>query len=141
MARTASAAPERTSLVRFETLRTDFERGVSSCAQMLKQLLVPICLALALPAFACDYPDEGNMPLRRALTRVQMLPETATWERERRGAGEAVQFRLLLEETVVLKKRCYWIVEALADGMLWRRFYVSPDGKSVLRESRRAVRP
>ena len=99
---------------------------------MLKQILVPICLALALPALACDYPDEGNMPLRRALTRVQMLPETETWQRERRDAGDAVQFRLLLEETVILKKRCHWVVEALADGKLWRRFYVSPDGKSVL---------
>jgi hypothetical protein len=44
-----------------------------------------------------------------------------------------VQFRLLLEETVILKKHCYWTVEALADGKLWRRFYVSPDGKRVLR--------
>lgn len=101
---------------------------------MLTQTFIPICLALALPAFACDYPDEGNMPLRRALTRVQMLPEAETWLRERRDAGDAVQFRLLLEEPVVLKKRCYWTVEALAEGRLWRRFYVSPDGKSVLRE-------
>ena len=104
---------------------------------MLKQILVPICLALALPAFACDYPDEGNMPLRRALTRVQMLPETETWQRERRDAGDAVQFRLLLEETVILKKRCYWSVEALAEGKLWRRFYVSPDGKSVLAQPKK----
>jgi hypothetical protein len=99
---------------------------------MLKILLVPICVALALPALACEYPDEGNMPLRRALTRVQMLPETEAWQRARRELGDAVQFRLLLEETVVLKKRCYWTVEALADGKLWRRFYVSPDGKNVL---------
>jgi hypothetical protein len=102
---------------------------------MLKQLAVPVCLALALPALACEFPDEGNMPLRRALTRVQMLPETEAWQRERRDAGDAVQFRLLLEETVTLKKRCYWIVEALAAGRVWRRFYVSPDGKSVLAPS------
>jgi len=136
MVQTANAAPDRTSLVRREALRTYFERGVSSRARMLKKILASICLALALPAFACEYPDEGNMPLRRALTRVQMLPETESWQRARREAGDAVQFRLLLEETVVLKKRCYWIVEALAEGKLWRRFYVSPDGKSVLTAAR-----
>jgi hypothetical protein len=101
---------------------------------MLKRIALPIGLALALPALACDYPDEGNMPLRRALTRVQMLPETEAWKRERLDVGDAVQFRLLLEETVTLQKRCYWIVEALGAGKVWRRFYVSPDGKRVLRE-------
>ncbi len=99
----------------------------------LKALLL-IALGAAQAAAACDYPDEGNMPLRRALTRVQMLPETETWKRERLEAGGAVQFRLLLEETVVRNKRCHWTVEALADGAVWRRFYVSPDGKRVLRE-------
>src|ERR671918_61105 len=36
-----------------------------------------ICwLALGASAtFACEYPDEGSMPLRRAVTKVQMLPE------------------------------------------------------------------
>lgn len=100
---------------------------------MLKSIVAPICLALALPALACEYPDEGNMPLRRALTRVQMLPETEAWKRERLDAGDALQFRLLLEETITVEKRCYWTVEALAGGKVWRRFYVSPDGKSVRR--------
>lgn len=124
----------RPLLVRLETLRTGFERGLSSGAHMIKRIALSIGLALALPALACDYPDEGNMPLRRALTRVQMLPETEAWKRERLQAGDAVQFRLLLEETVVLNKRCHWIVEAVADGKVWRRFYVSPDGKHVARE-------
>ena len=105
------------------------------------KVLLLIALGAAQAAAACDYPDEGNMPLRRALTRVQMLPETETWKRERLEAGGAVQFRLLLEETVVLNKRCHWIVEALADGKVWRRFYVSPDGKSVLRAPARALLP
>lgn len=134
MLQTVSARPERTSLVRLETLRTDFERGLSCCARMLKQILVPICLALALPALACDYPDEGNMPLRRALTRVQMLPETETWQRERRDAGDAVQYRLLLEKEFFFNGKCHWTVETTAEGKLWRRFYVSPDGRSVLPE-------
>jgi hypothetical protein len=103
-------------------------------------IAIAACIALgaAVPALGCDYPDEGTMPLRRALTRVQMLPETEAWQRGRRDAGGSVQFRLLLEQTVILKRRCYWTVEALSDGRLWRRFYVSPDGNSVLPEGRAA---
>ena len=72
------------------------------------------------------------MPLRRALTRVQMLPETETWLRERKEAGEPVQFRLLLEKEAWFNRQCHWTVEAVAKDEVWRRFYVSPDGKSVL---------
>jgi hypothetical protein len=91
-------------------------------------------LAAAPPATlgACAYPDEGTMPLRRALTRVQMLPQTEAWHRQRRDAGEAVQYQLLLDQEYFKKGKCHWTVDALADGKLWRRFYVSPDGKSVL---------
>src|SRR2546430_13456609 len=100
----------------------------------LRAMLVSMLLssAGASSAATCDYPDEGNMPLRRALTRVQMLPESEAWQRERRDAGDTVQYRLLLEETRVVKNTCYWTVEALAEGRLWRRFYVSPDGKNRL---------
>jgi len=86
----------------------------------------------ALPAAACPYPDEGNMPLRRALTRVQMLPEMQAWDREHRDAGDSVQYRLDLERTHRVKGKCHWTVEALANGKVWRVFYVSPDGRSVL---------
>ena|SRR5258708_7914489 len=113
-------------------------------AHQLRATLLSVLLCSAGASTACDYPDEGNMPLRRALTSVQMLPETDAWRRERRDAGDAVQFRLLLEETVFVRKRCYWTVEALAEAGLWRRFYVSPDGKSVLREKegrRKEARP
>ena len=72
------------------------------------------------------------MPLRRALTRVQMLPETEAWQRGRREVGDFVQYRLFLEKFVFVKNKCHWTVEALADGKIWRRFYVSPDGRSVL---------
>ena len=91
-------------------------------------------LVLSAPALGCAYPDEGNMPLRRALTRVQMLPETVAWERARRDAGELVQYELSLEETVTKDRRCYWTVRATANGALWKRFYVTPDGRSVRRE-------
>jgi hypothetical protein len=75
------------------------------------------------------------MPLRRALTRVQMLPETEAWHRERRDKGDVVQYRLFLDQEYFSRGRCYWTVEAFADGKLWRRFYVTPDGKRVLTQA------
>ena len=74
------------------------------------------------------------MPLRRALTRVQMLPETVLWERERREAGELVQYELSLEETVEKDRKCYWTVRVLSNGNVWKRFYVTPDGKNLRKE-------
>src|SRR5262245_37587927 len=81
-------------------------------------------------AAACVYPDEGTMPLHRAITRVKLLPETEAWARTKRN----VQYALLLESTRKLQGRCYWTVEARADGSLWRRFFVTPDGKRMLSE-------
>jgi hypothetical protein len=88
--------------------------------------------AAATPAMACQYPDQGTMPLRRAVTRVELLPETDAWAREMRKSGVVVQYAVLLEETLRQAGRCYWTVEVLAEGKLWRRFFVTPDGKSVL---------
>jgi hypothetical protein len=79
---------------------------------------------------ACVYPDEGTMPLHRAVTRVKLLPETEAWARTERN----VQYALLLERTRESKRLCYWTVEVRADGRLWRRFYVTPDGKRMLSE-------
>jgi len=70
--------------------------------------------------------------LSRAVAKVRMLPETQAWQRERRRAGELVQFRLLLEKEAYFNRKCHWTVEAAANDQVWRRFYVSPDGKSVL---------
>jgi hypothetical protein len=95
------------------------------------QVMLLIALGAAQPAAACDYPDEGTMPLHRALTRVKLLPETEAWQRGRREAGELVQYRLFLEKEARFGNSCYWTVEAAANGKPWRRFYVSPDGKSV----------
>jgi hypothetical protein len=41
---------------------------------------------------------------------------------------------VLLDQPVREAGRCYWPVEVRADGKLWRRFLVTPDGKSVLSE-------
>jgi hypothetical protein len=100
----------------------------------LKRILALVWLATVTPAVACQYPDQGTMPLRRAVTRVELLPETDAWARDMRKSGVVVQYAVLLEETLKQAGRCYWTVEVRADGKLWRRFFVSPDGKGVLRK-------
>jgi hypothetical protein len=83
-------------------------------------------------ALACEYPDEGNMPLRRAVSKVKYLPETEAWAAARHEAGAVVQYALLLDRPKLAKGRCFWPVEVRAEGKLWRRFYVTPDGKELL---------
>ena len=39
------------------------------------------------------------MPLRRAVTKVRMLPEIEAWSAAAQKAGAAVQYALLLEQT------------------------------------------
>jgi hypothetical protein len=90
--------------------------------------------ALALPAFACEFPDEGGMPLRRAVTKVQMLSEVDDWARATENNGIKPQYVVLLDQPVREAGRCYWPVEVRADGRVWRRFFVTPDGKNVLRK-------
>jgi hypothetical protein len=80
---------------------------------------------------ACSYPDEGTMPLHRAVTRIKYLPEIEAWAKEQ---PSVVQYAVLLDRTRQMSGRCYWTVEARAEGKLWRRFYVTPDGKSVVSE-------
>jgi hypothetical protein len=88
-----------------------------------------------MPAWACEYPDEGNMPLRRAVARVKFLPETEAWAASMREAGAVVHYALLLEEPRRENGRCYWPVEIRAGATLWRRFYVTPDGRGLLAET------
>jgi hypothetical protein len=99
---------------------------------MKKRFLLCLCAALAAPALACDYPDEGNMPLRRAVARVRYLPEIEAWSKARHDAGELVQYQLFLERSLLRKGTCYWTLDVRAGSELWRRFYVTPDGKRVL---------
>ena len=95
-------------------------------------------LVFPLAAIACDYPDEGNLPLRRAVTKVKLLPETEAWAAAAHKTGAVVQYALSLDREWHRGGRCYWTVEARAEGSTWRRFYVSPDGKRVLSESGRS---
>ncbi|HXU41687.1 MAG TPA: hypothetical protein VN675_05130 [Burkholderiales bacterium] len=93
-----------------------------------------ILLAAALfssESAACTYPDEGTMPLHRAITKVKLLPETEAWAKQQTSV---VQYALFLYRTRESRGRCYWTVEARAEGKLWRRFYITPDGKSIFSE-------
>ena len=75
------------------------------------------------------------MPLHRAVTRVRLLPETEAWAARMQKAGAIVQYIVLLQEPVRAAGRCYWTVDTSAGGRAWRRFYVSPDGKHLLRRN------
>jgi hypothetical protein len=94
--------------------------------------VIAAVLASALPALACEVPDEGNLPLRRAVARVQLLPETEAWSKALHRTGETVQYVLRLEDTLTSAGRCYWTVDAVGEGNLWQRFYVTPDGNDLL---------
>lgn len=73
------------------------------------------------------------MPLRRAVSKVKFLPETQAWADTMHKAGTVVQYALLLQESRLKDGRCYWPLEVRAGGELWRRYYVTPDGKRLLR--------
>ena len=109
--------------------------GDNLASMVIRSLVV--LLAFPLAALACDYPDEGNLPLRRAVTKVKLRPETEAWAAAVHKTGAVVQYALSLDREWRRDGRCYWTVEARAEGSTWRRFYVSPDGKRVLSESGR----
>jgi hypothetical protein len=93
--------------------------------------IIGLLLAGTQAGFACEFPNEGNMPLRRAVTRVEMLPQVHEWHRTMVEKGVSPQYLVRLDVPVHRAGRCYWIVEARAEGKLWRSFLVTPDGKHV----------
>jgi len=72
------------------------------------------------------------MPLHRAVTKVKLRPEAEAWARAWLAQNVVVQYALLLDHPKTIAGRCYWTVEARAEGRLWRRFYVTPDGRRLL---------
>lgn len=74
------------------------------------------------------------MPLRRAVTRVQMLPEIEAWAAAIHRTGVVTQYALLLDQPMHEAGRCYWPLEVRAAGNVWRRYLVSPDGKALIGE-------
>lgn len=99
------------------------------------RLFLLVALFVPLGAGACDYPDEGTMPLHRAVTRVKLRPEVEAWSAALLRQETIVQYALLLDRPVRRNGRCHWTVEARADGHTWRRYYVTPDGRSVVSET------
>lgn len=102
--------------------------------------LAAFALAPVAQAAGCEMPDEGGMPLRRAVTRVKLLPETEAWvakvSTQVPSRRTVVQFVLSLDDPRYLDGRCYWPVEVRADGKLWKRFLVTPDGRRVLADGK-----
>ncbi len=88
-------------------------------------------MVLSASGFACEYPDQGTMPLHRAVKKAELVPEVDAWSIRTRESGEVVQFVVRLDQPVRAAGRCYWTVEIAANGKLWERFYVTPDGSSV----------
>jgi len=72
------------------------------------------------------------MPLRRAVARVEMLAEVDLWAKAVRGNGTVTQVVVMVGESVRRAGRCYWPVEVRAEGKVWRRFLVTPDGKRII---------
>jgi hypothetical protein len=98
------------------------------------KMLVTLLLFPAAAA-ACDYPDQGTTPLHRAVALVKQQPEAQAWAAEWLRRSVAVQFVVLLDQSRRIGGRCYWTVEARAEGNVWRRYYVTPDGARVLSET------
>src|SRR5262245_48800397 len=59
-----------------------------------------LLLAVPCSAYACSYPDEGNMPLRRAVTRIETLPEVDAWAKAVRRDGAVTQVAVMVGESV-----------------------------------------
>ena len=72
------------------------------------------------------------MPMRRAVSKVAMLSDVEAWEQAMRRNRVDVRYLVRLDEPVERSGHCYWPVEVRADGKLWRRYLVTPDGKKVL---------
>ena len=100
-------------------------------------LALLIALSHALGALACVVPDEGNTPWRRAVSKVRYLPETEVWAELMSRDRTMVQYIVSLDEPKRVAGRCYWPVEVRAEGKLWKRFLVTPDGKGLIEEKQR----
>lgn len=85
---------------------------------------------LAQPLLACEVPDDGSAPLRRAITRVKHLPQTEAWQKAL-PEGSIAQYVLRVDSPQRIRGRCYWPVEVRAGGELWKRFLVTADGARV----------
>ena len=105
----------------------------------MRMLSGAAALLLAVSALAGEVPDEGgNTPWRRAVAKVKYLPETEAWSEAVHRAKGIAQYVVSLDEPRHVGGRCYWPVEIRAEGKLWKRFLVTPQGDAV-REDRTAA--
>jgi hypothetical protein len=102
-------------------------------------LALALILALACaPALGCEAPDDlDGTPWRIAVAKVKYLPETEAWAKLMERERTVVQYVVMLDAPRHLDGRCYWPVEIRAEGRLWKRFLVTPDGRSALEDRRR----
>lgn len=64
-----------------------------------------------------------------------MLPEIEAWSATMQKTSAAVQYALLLGQTLhSAGGRCHWSIEVKGDAKTWRPLYLSPDGKKLLRK-------
>jgi len=101
--------------------------------------LLAAALGAAPAALGCEVADEGgDTPWRRAVAKVKYLPETEAWSESVHRGKNIVQYVVSLDEPKHVGGRCYWPVEIRAEGRLWKRFLVTPQG-DALREDRDAA--
>lgn len=103
----------------------------------IARLALAALAGFALPALACEVPDEGNMPWRRAVAKVKYRAETEAWAEVTSHDRNLVQYVVLLDEPKHVAGRCYWPVEVRAAGKRWKRFLVTPDGQYVVEDQKR----
>jgi hypothetical protein len=105
----------------------------------LKRSLIAAALIAApaapLAALACDVPDEGDTPWRRALAKVRNQPSTEAMV-QMQPDRSLLRYVLSIDEPRRLAGRCWWPVEVRVDGRLWKRFLVTPDGALVREDPR-----
>jgi hypothetical protein len=93
-----------------------------------------VLAGIALPVLACEVPDEGDMPWRRAVAKVKYRAETEAWAGQMARDRILVKYVVLIDAPKRLGGRCYWPVEVRAEDRLWKRFLVTPDGQKVIED-------
>src|SRR5256885_9535811 len=91
------------------------EHQLENTSIFLKLFCIGVCLFSARPALACEYPDEGNMPLRRAVPKIRMQPEVEAWRAAAQKAGAPVQYALLPEQTRPFRGPRSWTIQVRPD--------------------------
>jgi len=110
---------------------------IHSASAILTRPLPALLAALSAGALACEAPaDLEGAPWRVAVARVKYLPEVEAWAEYQQRERNVVQYVVRMDEPKTLQGRCHWPVEVRADGKLWRRYLVTPDGRTAVEEKK-----